>query len=221
MTLRLAVLISGAGTNLAALLSAIEAGACDAQVALVVSDRAGALGLAHARTRNIATQIVKLQHYADRDAWNSALADAVERANPDLVVLAGFMRVLSPVFVDRFRQRIINVHPSLLPLFPGASAMDQALAAGVRLSGCSVHVVDAGVDSGPIIAQAAVPVLPNDDVAALHARIQRVEHELLPRVIHTIAQGQIALVPELRVDAYGDAQAALSSLSVLDLETSC
>jgi len=219
MTLRLAVMISGTGTNLAAILDAIEAGACDAQVTLVVSDRASPPGFAHASARNIATTTVKPRDYDGRDAWNSALADVVARANPDLVVLAGFMRVLGPLFIERFRQRVINVHPSLLPAFPGAAAVAQALAAGVRLSGCSVHVVDDGVDSGPIIAQAAVPVLPDDDVAALHVRIQRVEHALVPRVIQAIAQGQIALLPELQVHAETDAQAALFSLSDLDLET--
>jgi phosphoribosylglycinamide formyltransferase-1 len=212
MTLKLAVLISGRGTNLAALLGAIEAGTCDAQVQLVLSDRADAPGLELALARGIPTETVRMRDYADRAAWDLALTAKVAHATPDLVVLAGFMRLLGRTFIDRFRQRVINVHPALLPLFPGTNGPEQALAAGVRISGCSVHLVDHGVDTGPVIAQGVVPILPNDDVSALHARIQRVEHVLLPRVIAAIARGTISLQPSLRVHTAPDADTALFSL---------
>lgn len=212
MTLKLAVLISGRGTNLAAILSAIESEHCDAQVALVVSDRADAAGLDLARSKGIDTSCVPMHEHADRAAWNAALADAVARVDPELVVLAGFMRVLAPTFLARFPQRVINVHPALLPLFPGTRGPEQSLAAGMRVAGCTVHVVDHGVDTGPIIAQATVPVSPGDDANTLHERIQRAEHVLLPRVIGAIATGEIALGPPLEVRAPPDTNGALFSL---------
>ena len=174
MALKLAVLISGRGSNLAAILHAIAAGRCAARVALVLSDRADAQGLALAREHGIASQVVRLQDQPDRAAWDRALAECAAEAEPDLVVLAGFMRLLGPAFLARFPQRVINVHPALLPLFPGKAGPAEAIAAGMRVSGCSVHVVDGGVDTGPIIAQAVVPIVPGDDAGRLHARIQRV-----------------------------------------------
>lgn len=212
MTLKLAVLISGRGSNLAAILRAIEGGTCDARILLVVSDRADAPGLELARERGIATQVVRMGDHADRAAWDGALLGTVAQAQPDLVVLAGFMRLLGRVFIERFRQRVINVHPALLPLFPGTNGPAQAIEAGVRVSGCSVHLVDHGIDTGPVIAQAVVPVLPSDDAQALHARIQTVEHILLPRVIDAIARGRVELQPVLRVHSLPDADTALFSL---------
>ena len=128
-------------------------------------------------------------------AWNRSLADEVASLKPDLVVLAGFMRVLGAPLLDRFPGQIINVHPALLPSFPGHNGPQDALDGGVRISGCTVHIVDAGVDTGPILAQAAVPVLANDTAETLHARIQIQEHQILPRVIHQIAIGAITLDP--------------------------
>lgn len=212
MALKLAVLISGRGSNLAAILDAIDAGRCAATVALVLSDRADAQGLALARARGIATDVVRLQDHADRSAWDAALARRAAEASPELIVLAGFMRLLGPAFLARFPQRVVNVHPALLPLFPGKSGPADAIAAGMRVSGCSVHVVDHGVDTGPIIAQAVVPILPADDAEQLHARIQRVEHVLLPRVIDAIARGEVALGPELRVHARANPEGTLFSL---------
>jgi phosphoribosylglycinamide formyltransferase-1 len=212
MALKLAVLISGRGSNLAAILRAVDAGRCAASVMLVVSDRADAAGLDLARARGIATAVVRLQDHPDRSAWDSALAARTAEAAPNLVVLAGFMRLLGPAFLMRFPQHVINVHPALLPLFPGKAGPADAIAAGMRVSGCSVHVVDGGVDTGPVIAQAAVPILPSDDAARLHARIQRVEHVLLPRVIDAIARGEVVLGPELRVHAQSDPDATLFSL---------
>lgn len=212
MTLKLAVLISGRGTNLAAIVQAIDAGTCDAQILLVVSDRADAAGLELARERGIPIETVRMGDFADRAAWDNALVTAVAAAQPELVVLAGFMRLLGRVFIDRFRQRVINVHPALLPLFPGTTAPAQAIEAGVRVSGCSVHLVDHGVDTGAVIAQAVVPVLPSDDAQTLHARIQDVEHVLLPRVIDAIAHGAVELQPTLRVHSLPNADTALFSL---------
>jgi phosphoribosylglycinamide formyltransferase-1 len=212
--LRLVVLISGKGSNLIAIADAIAAGRCEAVIELVVSDRASAGGLDFARSRNIASAVLGLRQYPDRAAWDAALVEVVARSEPDLVVSAGFMRVLGAAFLARFSRRTINLHPALLPLFPGTQGPADALAAGVRVSGCSVHVVDAGVDTGPIIAQAAVPVLPNDDVASLHERIQRAERVLLPRVIAAIARGEITLEPTLALrPSAADAEQTLFSLA--------
>ena len=189
------VLVSGRGSNLRAICSAIDAGSCDANVVGVVSDRREAAALEFAEGRGIPTRTVSLRKGDDRDAWNESLADQVAALNPDLVVLAGFMRVLGAPLLERFPGRIINVHPALLPSFAGHSGPQDALDGGVRISGCTVHVVDAGVDTGPILAQAAVPVLADDTADTLHARIQVQEHQLLPRVIHQIALGAITLDP--------------------------
>jgi len=197
MALKLAVLISGRGSNLAAIQREIEAGRCHAQIGIVVSDRGSAAGLAFAAEHGLATAVVPMRAHPDRAAWDRALTEAVAASQPELIVTAGFMRILGAPFLERFARRIINVHPALLPLFPGTRAPALAIGAGVRLSGCSVHVVDGGMDSGPIIAQSAVPVLPADSAASLHERIQRAEHALLPRVIDAIARGAIALEPEL------------------------
>jgi phosphoribosylglycinamide formyltransferase-1 len=194
----LVVLASGRGSNLRAILEATEAGSCAAVVVGVVSDRAKVAALELASVRSIPTRVVPLHKGDDREQWNETLAREVAMFEPDLVVLAGFMRVLGPPLLERFPGRIINVHPALLPSFAGHSGPQDALDAGVRISGCTVHVVDAGVDTGPIIAQTAVPVLGDDTAESLHARIQVQEHRLLPKVIHQIAEGTIKLNP-LRV----------------------
>jgi phosphoribosylglycinamide formyltransferase-1 len=193
------VLVSGRGSNLKAICDAIDAGTCDANIVAVVSDRQSAAALELAEQRGIATRVAALRKGDDRDRWNESLADIVTSFGPDLVVLAGFMRVLGPPLLERFPGRIINVHPALLPSFPGHDGPGDALKGGVRISGCTVHVVDSGVDTGPIIAQAAVPVLADDTKQTLHARIQVQEHRLLPAVIHQIAIGSIELNP-LRVN---------------------
>jgi phosphoribosylglycinamide formyltransferase-1 len=190
-----AVLVSGRGSNLRAICAAIDAGICDANIVGVVSDRSKAAALGFAEERGIPTRAVPLRKGDDRDAWNELLAETVAGLRADLIVLAGFMRVLGPPLLERFPGRIINVHPALLPSFPGHSGAQDALDGGVRISGCTVHVVDDGVDTGPIIAQAAVPVLNGDSAATLHARIQAQEHRLLPAVIHQIAIGAITLDP--------------------------
>lgn len=189
--MRVAVLASGRGTNLRALAGAIDAGACAVELVGALSDRDGCDALAFAAARGLATRIVRPADHRDRTAWDRALADAVRALEPELVVLAGFMRVLGPATLGAFEDRIVNVHPSLLPAFPGLHAPAQALAAGVRIAGCTVHLVDAGVDTGRILAQGAVPVLAGDDAARLHARIQAVEHRLLPRVVDALARGTL------------------------------
>ena len=193
--MNVAVLVSGRGSNLKAICSAIDEGLCDAKIVGVVSDRKKAAALDFATDRGIPTQVVPLRKGDDRDAWSDALALSVAALDPDLIVLAGFMRVLGAPLLERFPGRIINVHPALLPSFPGHSGPQDALDAGVRISGCTVHIVDAGVDTGPIIAQAAIPVLDGDDAGSLHTRIQVQEHRLLPAVIHQIAIGAITLDP--------------------------
>jgi phosphoribosylglycinamide formyltransferase-1 len=192
------VLVSGRGSNLKAIFDAIGAGKCDANIVGVVSDRSSAAALELAADRGVPTRILPLRKGDDRELWDEALAAQVAAFEPDLIVLAGFMRILGPAMLRRFPGRIINVHPALLPSFPGHNAPQEAIDAGVRISGCTVHVVDAGVDSGPIIAQSAVPVLAEDTADTLHARIQAQEHRLLPWVIDHIAGGAITLNP-LRV----------------------
>jgi len=195
-SLTLAVLVSGRGSNLKALLEAIDRGACAATVGCVISDRPGAPALSLASARGIATHVVPAKAYADRAAWDEALASQLAAAAPELIVLAGFMRIVGRAVLAHFAGRIINVHPALLPAFPGMDAPAQAIAARVCLSGCTVHVVDDGVDTGPVLAQAAVPVRRDDDADSLHARIQTAEHALLPAVVHAIATGALVLERE-------------------------
>ncbi len=187
------VLASGRGSNLRAILDACAAETCTARVVAVVSDKPDAPALALARAHHLPAIAVALEGKADRPAWDARLADAVAAFAPKVVVLAGFMRIVGPAMLARFPNAIVNVHPALLPAFKGSDGPAQAIAAGVRLSGCTVHLVDAGVDTGPILAQAAVRVEPGDDAASLHARIQRAEHVLLPAVLDAIARGAMVL----------------------------
>lgn len=195
MSMKVVVLASGRGSNFEALARSIDAGECSASVVGLVSDRPSAGALEIAASRGIPTDVVPLKKGDDRDAWNVELAERVAALGGELLVLAGFMRILGPPLLERYRGRIVNVHPALLPSFPGAHGARDALAAGVRISGCTVHVVDEGVDTGPILAQAAVPVLPDDDEDTLHARIQIREHRLLPAVVDWIGRGWLELDP--------------------------
>ncbi len=183
MSIRLAVLVSGRGSNLQAIIDAIRTGRLQASVEIVVSDAADAPAVARARAVEIPAAVVRRRDYSSRAEFDLALAGAVEKARPDLVVLAGFMTLLGPAFLDRFPGRVINIHPSLLPAFPGLEAQKQALEYGVKFSGCTVHYVDYGMDSGAIIDQRVVEVMPGDDVDSLSARILKQEHELLVDVI--------------------------------------
>jgi phosphoribosylglycinamide formyltransferase 1 len=181
------VLISGRGSNLQAL---IEAGL---PVGAVIANRADAGGLALAAQRGIATRVVEHRAHASREDFEAALAVEVDRFKPRLVALAGFMRVLTPAFVARYRERMLNIHPSLLPAFPGQHTHERALAAGVKLHGCTVHFVTAELDHGPIVAQAAVPVLPGDDAAKLAARVLEQEHVIYPRAVRWFLEGKLSI----------------------------
>jgi phosphoribosylglycinamide formyltransferase 1 len=214
--LRIAVLVSGTGSNMRALLDAIDGGRCAAEVTGVVADRHSASALIHARDRGVATHVVAARDYADRAAWDRDLAAQVAALAPELVVLAGFMRLVGDTMLSQFGGRLINVHPALLPAFPGIDAPAQAIAAGVTLSGCTVHLVDAGIDTGQVLAQAAVPVLGDDDASSLHARIQRAEHRLLPAVVHAIAVGTLQLGAKPRyAGSYPSERAQLVSPLIL------
>ena len=180
---RLVVLVSGAGTNLQALLDACADPAYGATVVAVGADRDGIEGLVRAERAGVPTFVLPLREFPDREAWDRALADAVASYDPDLVVLAGYMKLVGPAFLDRFAGRTVNTHPALLPAFPGAHGVRDALAYGVHVTGCTVLLVDAGVDSGPVVAQAAVPVEPGDDEKSLHERIKGVERGLLVDVV--------------------------------------
>lgn len=190
---RVVVLISGAGSNLAALLAAYADVAHGVRVVGVVSDRAGVAGLDVARAEGVPTVVVAPRDFPDRAAWDAGLAQAVAVFDPALVVSAGFMRILGAAFLERFGGRVINTHPALLPAFPGAHAVRDALAHGVKVTGCTVHVVDAGVDTGPIIAQGAVAVDDDDDEAALHERIKTVERALLVDVVGRVVRCGMAV----------------------------
>jgi phosphoribosylglycinamide formyltransferase-1 len=187
------VLVSGGGSNLAALLAAHSDPAFGARVVGVLSDDPTAGGLDVARAAGVATAVVRPADFPDRAAWDLALANAVGVFGPTLVVSAGFMRILGASFLARFAGRVVNTHPALLPAFPGAHGVRDALAYGVRVTGCTVHLVDEGVDTGPIIAQRAVEVLDDDDEASLHERIKAVERALLVDVVGRIARGDLTV----------------------------
>lgn len=197
-TLDLVVLVSGSGTNLQAILDAIADASLDARVRLVVSSKPDVKALERAKSAGVATKVLSHEGFEKREQYDEALLATVRGAIGDSkngwVVLAGFMRILTPIFLDAFPHRVINIHPSLLPSFPGVRAQQQAIAHGVRVTGCTVHLVDAGTDTGRILAQAAVPVLDGDDAETLAARVLRREHEILPSVLRWIARGDLEIV---------------------------
>jgi len=187
------VLVSGRGSNMRAI---VEAGL---PVVAVISNRADAAGLEFARSRAIPAEVVEHRAHASREAFDTALAEAIDRHAPRLVALAGFMRILSPAFVERYRGRLMNIHPSLLPAFPGLHTHAAALAAGVKIHGATVHFVTAELDHGPIVVQAAVPVLPDDDADRLAARVLEQEHVIYPMAIRWFMDGRLSRVDD-RVD---------------------
>lgn len=191
--LPIAVLVSGSGSNLQAILDASRARDFAAEVELVLSDRPGVRALERAAAAGVPTEVVDWSAFPDRRAFTVAVCDAVEQHGARAMVLAGFMRILAPVAVERFPNRILNIHPALLPSFPGAHAVADALAYGVKLTGVTVHFVDEQVDHGPIVLQEAVPVLPDDTETTLHQRIRAVEHRVYPRVVDAFARGRLGV----------------------------
>jgi phosphoribosylglycinamide formyltransferase 1 len=181
------ILISGSGSNMAAIVRAAQQGAWreryGAQVAAVVSNKADAGGLQFAQAQGLPTHVVEHKQYANREAFDAALAEAIDTYAPALVVLAGFMRILTPWFVQRYEARLVNIHPSLLPAFPGLHTHQRAIDAGCKFAGATVHCVTAELDHGPILAQAVVPIMQGDTAATLAARILTQEHEIYPRAI--------------------------------------
>jgi phosphoribosylglycinamide formyltransferase 1 len=190
---RVGVLISGRGSNLKALLDACAAADFPAKIVTVVSNRPDAGGVEHARAAGVASEVVDHKAFAGRDAFEAAVTRALESAGVEIVCLAGFMRVVGAGFVRHWQGRMINIHPSLLPLFPGLDTHARALAAGVRLHGCTVHFVSEEVDGGAIVGQAAVPVLPGDDPESLAARVLQAEHRLYPACLRLLAEGRVRL----------------------------
>jgi phosphoribosylglycinamide formyltransferase-1 len=193
---RVGVLISGRGSNLQALLDASADPTFPAEIVLVISNQAAAPGLERAARAGVPSQTIARRDHPDRAACDAAMTAALEAAGVEWVCLAGFMRLLSRAFVDHWRDRMINIHPSLLPLFPGLDSHARALQAGVKLHGCTVHFVRFETDSGPIIGQAAVPVLAGDDADSLAARVLEAEHRLYPRCLRLVAEGRVQVTNE-------------------------
>jgi phosphoribosylglycinamide formyltransferase-1 len=191
---RVVVLISGRGSNLSAILEAAAAPDYPAAVVAVIANKADAPGLQLAAAAGVATEIVPSQGVTDRTVYDQSLQDAIDRYVPDLIVLAGFMRILTADFVNHYAGRMINIHPSLLPSFTGLHTHQRALDAGVHLHGCTVHFVTAELDHGPMIAQAAIPVLPDDTVASLAARVLAEEHRVYPAAVRWFAEGRLKVV---------------------------
>lgn len=197
---RLAVLISGRGSNMQAIVQALH-GQDAARVTVVIANRANAAGLEWAHAQGIATRVVAHDQFDRREAFDQALGDALDEFAPDYVLLAGFMRILTPGFVQRFHGRLINIHPSLLPAFPGLDTHRKALEAGVRWHGCTVHFVTPVLDHGPVIIQGVVPVRDDDDPDTLANRVLEVEHVVYPRVAEWLGRGQVGLGADGRVTA--------------------
>ncbi|MBI2985507.1 MAG: phosphoribosylglycinamide formyltransferase [Deltaproteobacteria bacterium] len=192
--LPLGVLISGSGTNLQAIINAVEAKQLDAVIRVVISNREDAYGLVRAKKHTIPTEVLDHRKFPSREAYDQALIEILEKHQVELVILAGFMRLLSPVLVKAFSNRIMNVHPALLPAFPGLHVQKKAVEHGVRFSGCTVHFVNEECDEGPIIIQAVVPVFPDDTEESLSARILKEEHRIYPRAIQLYSEGRLRVV---------------------------
>jgi phosphoribosylglycinamide formyltransferase-1 len=190
---KIVILISGRGTNMEAVVRACARDGWPARVAAVISNRPDAAGLAFAAANGIASSVVDHREFATREAFDTALARIIDGFDPDLIVLAGFMRVLTDGFVEHYAGRMMNIHPSLLPCFPGLKTHQQALDAGVRVHGASVHFVTPTLDHGPIVVQAAVPIMAGDDPAALALRVLAVEHIIYPRAVRWFVEGRLAI----------------------------
>jgi len=191
--LSIGVLASGRGSNFQAIIDSIESGYLPAAASVLITDNPDAYAIKRAENHNIEALVVKPGDYPDRNAYYSDIADKLQKRNVELVVLAGFMRVVGKALIDRFPNRVMNIHPALLPSFPGLHGQKQAVDYGVKLSGCTVHFVDEGVDTGPIIIQAAVPVYHDDTEDTLSSRILRQEHRIFPYAIKLFAEGRISV----------------------------
>ena len=213
--LRIAVLISGRGSNLQALIEACRDPGMPAEIVLVVSNRPDAAGLGRAAAAGIATRTIDHRSFADRAGFDAALDGCLSETGVELVCLAGFMRLFTAGFVTAWRDRLVNIHPSLLPSFPGLDTHARALAAGVRFAGCTVHLVRPETDSGPILAQAVVPVAPDDTPETLAARVLAAEHRLYPLALRWLAEGRVRVVDERAIIA-GTAVPALVAISPLE-----
>jgi phosphoribosylglycinamide formyltransferase-1 len=194
--LKVAVLVSGRGSNLQALIDICADPAFPAEIVTVISNIPDVYGLERAQTAGIATDVVNHRDFENRESFETALQVAISKSGAELICLAGFMRILTAGFVNRWRDRLVNIHPSLLPSFKGLHVHEQALEAGVKISGCTVHFVVPEMDAGPIIVQEAVPVLPGDDADALAARILEAEHRCYPHALRLIAEGRAEVVGE-------------------------
>lgn len=190
---RVAVFISGGGSNMLSLAKACQAQDWPAEIACVISDKASAGGLAKSLMLGIPTQVFERQDYASKDQHEAAILAALDDLAPDIICLAGYMRLLSGDFIRRYEGRILNIHPSLLPLFPGLHTHQRAIDAGMKIAGCTVHFVTEGMDEGPIIAQAAVPVLVGDTAETLAARLLPAEHQLYPLALKLVADGTVQM----------------------------
>ena len=199
--IRIGVLLSGSGTNFQAILDAIDDGRLSAKVAVTISNVATAGGIERAKKKGIPALVIDHRRHATRQAFDATVLEVLEGHDVEYVVLAGFMRMITSVILDAFPMRVINIHPALLPAFPGMNAQTQAFTHGVKIAGCTVHFVDAGADTGPIIAQAAVPVLAKDDDETLRKRILEAEHHLLPTVLQWIAEGRVTAKPGAKGNA--------------------
>ncbi|MRR35264.1 phosphoribosylglycinamide formyltransferase [bacterium] len=191
--LKIGVLVSGNGSNLQAIIDRIEDGTLPARIACVISNKADAYALERAKSHSIPTHILDHRAHAGRESYDAALVELLRSHGVGLVVLAGFMRIVTPVLLGAFPHAVLNIHPALLPAFPGLHAQRQALQYGVKVSGCTVHFVDEGTDTGPIIIQAIVPVLDDDTENTLSARIQKEEHRIYPEAVNLFAQGRLTV----------------------------
>jgi phosphoribosylglycinamide formyltransferase 1 len=193
--LELGVLASGSGSNLQAILDAIKKGKLNARVRLVLTNKSKAYAIERAKRAGVPSLVIRHKGYESREAFDQAMVDALREAGVEWVVLAGFMRLLTPTFLNAFPMRVLNIHPALLPAFPGVDAQQQALDYGVRATGCTVHFVDAGTDTGPIIAQSVVDIRDDDTRDSLAARVIAREHVLFPTVLQWVAEGRVHVVP--------------------------
>lgn len=190
---KIAVLVSGGGSNLQSIIDSVESGYLNIQIAVVLSNKEETYGLTRATNHGIPTQVVSHREFNNREKFENKLIEVLDGYGVDLVVLAGFMRVLTPLFVNHYHHKIINIHPAILPSFPGTHGQKQALDYGVRFSGCTTHFVDEGTDTGPIIIQAVVPVLPDDTEESLGTRILKEEHRIFPESLKLWSEGRILI----------------------------